>query len=156
MAWLDQTTLEQYLGERQIMELTDDSTPPTTVDTDVLSALVNTATGIVRGYLQGRYPTQCDAQTASATVTGWCVTVWHDLALRRRRRSPGAIVETGYDRAIRQLEDVRRGEMAVPEWTEDDQIESAKIELQRREDIVAGWEDEELFAADAEHDGDAR
>jgi hypothetical protein len=61
-----------------------------------------------------------------------------------------------YTEARASLESIRRGYLPVPEWTEPTAIQTAKIELQTRTDVVAGWEDEEKFEAGDEHDEDIR
>jgi len=155
MAWLTSAIVQRHLSAQAVMDMTDDTGSPDAVDADVIAQAIASATGRIKASLIGRYPTECAAQTASDLVTGLgCDLVLHYLSPRRQRQIPQALER--YREAVNQLRDLSEGTLLVPEWTEPTQVSTAKIELQRAEDVVAGWEDEEKFELGTEHDEDVR
>ena len=136
MAWLTQTVLERAATANDVAQLASDDTRPTSPNADTLAQAIAAATGLVKGHLRGRYPTETDAQTASATVTGIACDVCMGILARRRSTPLGTYRTEVYNQAIQLLRDIRDGRISVPEWeavtATEGQILAGAIEPQTR------------------------
>lgn len=115
MAWLTEEVLTRRWSSALLIEVTDDDDDATAIDTDVLDQAINAAASEVKSYLRRRYPTECDAQTASAIVTQLAASLCYQYLCGRREGNSMAAIAEG-DTARRALGAIRDGNQDVPEW----------------------------------------
>lgn len=110
MPYCGQADLERRLTRERLVELTDDTVPPTAVDASVLDAEIAAAAEVVDGYLRDRYQLPLDP------VPGLVREITADLvAFRlwgRRPEAKGEVpdtLKTASDTALRLLREIQKG-----------------------------------------------
>lgn len=105
--------LRESLSERVLIQLSDDSTPPTAVNTTVCQKTIDMATEIVKSRLAGRY-----SNVDSVTVTPLLKMLTLDIAtyLLYSRRNRGGIenVRQRYLDALQHLDKIKLAEATPP------------------------------------------
>lgn len=159
--WVLQGDLENFIGSTRLIELTDDSDDPGTLNSTVMGAAIDQAESELKAYLRRRYPSAIDAGTASHLVTmlGAKLAVGI-LSIRRTGIAPGLSVLA--DEARSALKDIRNGYLEVTEWESTattDIVTTGKIEPLQT--ITGGGGDLYDYAVDSyrvpdEHDQDER
>ena len=100
--------LKQHMAENQIADLSDDSVPAAEMDAALVEHLLADASGIVDGWLAGRYAVPL-APPAPAMVRVATLDIARQMLFARRLGEVPAAVDSAYKRTIAWLQAVARG-----------------------------------------------
>ena len=140
MAWIDKTALENAITSQLLIELTSDADNPTVTDETVMNAAIDLAVSQVKGKLKRMYAAQCVNETTSLDISEIVLCLTFRNLLGRRMGYP-VTKEWGdrIERAVLDLENIRKGYQGVAEWTAVDSIAIEEHQFPENKNYV-DWE----------------
>jgi len=109
MAYSDVSDIRKLIPETDLIQLTDDDGVGV-VDQDILYEAIDQADREIDAYLGARYPVPLDPVPELIRNLSAQMAVWH---LYGRRNLMSEVWESRYKNAIRLLDLIRRGEIAI-------------------------------------------
>lgn len=119
MGYIDQTDLESAITARRLGEMLDDAGTWSEGDTysgdmdDALEYCIERASGLIDGYLRGKYTVPLDTDNLSdsskSLIQQWTIDLTIYLLKQRRRETITEGDYTQYKDTIRQLGDIAKG-----------------------------------------------
>ncbi len=112
--------LADSLSERVLIQLTDDSTPPVSVDHGRCLAAIEEASEVIDARLRARYSALPLAEPIPALIRGICVDIAAYRLYSRRNRGDITTIYQRYKAALEMLDKMRLSEASLgPEATGD-------------------------------------
>lgn len=110
MGYCSISDLKDNVSERVLIQLTDDSTPPTAVNESRCTALIDEASEIIDGRLRSRYTDLPLQGTIPAMIRGICVDIVVYKLYSRRNQGDIENVRARYKDALENLDKIRLNE----------------------------------------------
>ncbi len=100
------------LNEKDLIQLTDSSVPPTTVNMDEVDKAIANADMEVGARLTAKYPGVIDDPPSMVRLAAAAIARWYLYNLKKRLAMPEAI-DKQYAKALKDLNDIRDGNLDI-------------------------------------------
>jgi len=104
--------IQAIVPEDDLVELTDDATPPTFINEDVIDRAITDAGELIDGYLRGRYTLPLSPVPGLINTLAADITIYR-LYARRIRLTPPEIVTERYKEAQKILGKIQSGNVSL-------------------------------------------
>ena len=106
--------LIEHIGERPLIQLTDDSVPPTTVNTGLCEDMIAAADEMILSKLAGRYKDVNDIQT-TPLLRRIAVDICAYYLYSRRNKGDIENIRSRYRDALKELDDIQLNKSTPPQ-----------------------------------------
>lgn len=127
--------LRSNLTDRVLVQLTDDSSPASTVNTALCGDVIAQASELMEGRLGARYA-DLSALTATPLLRRICIDICTYYLYSRRNKGSIENVRTRYEDALKELDTIKIGQSGVP--SQSAAPEAGYKSSRRRSDRVFG------------------
>ncbi|MBI5562484.1 MAG: DUF1320 domain-containing protein [Deltaproteobacteria bacterium] len=112
MGYCTLSDIRKVMPEQDIIELTDDSTPPSVIDSGNVERAIGDAGELIDGYLRSRYQLPFTPAPAFLNTLAADIAVYRLYARRIRLTPPEGVTER-YRGALKLLERIQKGLMSL-------------------------------------------